>query len=554
MSYPSFLPLGRIKQCNNPRKFFDPAAMASLTASVKEHGVMQPLLVRPIEDDFFEIVAGERRFRAARDAHGDDYEIPVLVQEMSALEARAKAIVENIQRDDMAPSEEAISAAELVGNLKGDRDEAARVLGWSRATLDSRLALMNCSTPVLEALNTRGILLGHAELLAALSKENQDKLLPIILTEKKTVPELKRTIESVSCVLAAAIFDKAECAGCQHNSALQSTLFGEAIDAGNCTNRACFNMKAEAHLQTTAAAMKDEYPTIRIVRAGDNNTRVRLRPDGATGVGEEQAKSCHACQNYGAAISGLPDSLGKIYRGQCFDTACNASKVAARIKSERDASQPKARSSADGSAPAKAQGKSFGSSKSAEAPVTPVSETEKVKAFRVALWRKALRREVARDADKARRYLLATILCDYGRKINIDAMKVVWQKLTDEKAAFSDMGRAAMAVEALADDVQGSLLIGATVAAIEGIEVNNLVQLCKHHKLDLGLHFQLSKEFLELLTKSEMMVVADEIGLRAALADEFKKTFNKPKGEVIDALLSVRGFDYAGKVPKVLKY
>ncbi|MBP0532805.1 hypothetical protein J8J19_21800, partial [Mycobacterium tuberculosis] len=89
----------------------------------------------------------------------------------------------NVQRADMAPSEEAVAAADIVGDLKGDRDEAARQLGWPRSTLDRRLALMNCSPAVLDALNTRSIQLGHAELLATLTKEKQDLFLPIILQE-----------------------------------------------------------------------------------------------------------------------------------------------------------------------------------------------------------------------------------------------------------------------------------------------------------------------------------------------------------------------------------
>jgi ParB family chromosome partitioning protein len=556
LQHPSALPLSCIQPGNNPRSFFAPAAMEALTASVKEHGVMQPILVRPVDGGIYAIVAGERRYRAARAAHGDTYEIPVLVKELSESEARVLSIVENIQRDDMAPSEEAIAAAELVGSLKGDREEAARVLGWSRGTLDSRLALMNCSTVVLEALNTRAILLGHAELLAALSKENQDKLLPIIVTEKKTVAELKKTIESVACVLAKAIFNKDECAACPHNSALQSTLFGESIDAGNCTNRSCFNTKTEAHLQSVVNDMKEEYPTIRIVRAGDNHTRVQLQIEGPTGVGDEQARACHACQNNGAAVSGLPDSLGRVFKGQCFDTSCNAEKVASRITAERKAAQAAAGAAGtSGTSPkTSTPGTGTSSAKTTDKPVTAVTESEKVKAFRVALWRKGLRREIGRDPAMACRYLLSMILCGFGRKIDDKALATVWQRLTDEKPAFTDLGKASTAVEALSEEVQGNLLTGVAIAAIEGIEVANLVQLCKHHKLDLGVHYKLSKDFLELLTKSEIMVVADEIGLRTALGENFKKVLNKPKGEVIDALLDVKNFSYEGKVPKVLKY
>jgi hypothetical protein len=80
------------------------------------------------------------------------------------------------------------------------------------------------------------------------------------------------------------------------------------------------------------------------------------------------------------------------------------------------------------------------------------------------------------------------------------------------------------------------------------------VTLYKYHKLDLRQHWTLqkSKDFLELLTKSEMKVLADELGIRKALGDNFAKVFNKSKPELIEALLNVEGFDYAGKLPKVL--
>lgn len=352
------LAVGKIQPGRNPRKYFDPADMAELTDSVRENGVIQPILVRPLGCDEYELVAGERRLRAAKAAHGDDYEIPVTIREMSETEADRLGFIENIQRADMAPSEEAVAAARIVGQLKGDREEAARALGWSRSTLDKRLALMNCSAAVLDALNTRAILLGHAELLASLARDKQDKLLPVIISEKKAVAELKKVIEAAACSLAAAIFDKADCAACPHNSSLQTEMFGEAIATGNCTNRGCYSQKTDAQLETVSNGLKDEYPVIRIVRAGDNLTRVQLVADGPTGVGVEQAKACHACENFGAAISGLPDSLGKIFRGQCFDTSCNTAKVAARLKAERDAKAeaPKAQAPSVARVPAASKG------------------------------------------------------------------------------------------------------------------------------------------------------------------------------------------------------
>jgi ParB family transcriptional regulator, chromosome partitioning protein len=551
------IPLKHIKLGRNPRKFFSPPEMAEMVASVRSLGVIQPIVVRPLDDDLYEVVAGGRRYRAAMEAYGDEYPMPVVVRTLDEFEARAMALVENIQRDDLSPSEEAIDAAEMLGLHGGDRDLVAKVLGWSRSTLDSRLALMNCSQTVLESLNTRQINLGHAELLAALSKENQDKVLPVIVAEKRSVADVRKLVESVSCSLGSAFFDKTDCAGCPHNSSTQAQMFGEAIGTGNCTNKTCFNEKTESALEATAGTLREEFPVVRIVRAGDNHTRIQLTVDGPHGVGVEQQKACHSCQNFGVAVSALPDSLGKVYRGQCFDTVCNMKKVAARIAAEKAAAAPPASSGA-----AAAAGKPAGKSTSSSAnetgetnqSVTVVAESERIKTYRVALWRKALRKDIGANHDLARQYLIAIVLAGHARQINDTTFRGMWERLTEEKPPVTDVGKAAAAVQATSADVQANLMLAMLFSAIEGIDVSYLTQLCKHHKLDLKKHWKLSKEFLELITKSEMMVIADELGLRAALGDDFKKVFGKSKPEVIEALLAVDGFDYEGKLPKVLKF
>lgn len=547
------LALKHITVSTNPRTYFDAAEMEELTASVREKGVIQPVIVRTLADGGYALVAGGRRFRAAMTAHGEDYEIPVVVKEIDEIEAKQLAIIENIQRADMSPAEEAIAAAEQVGLCKGDRDEVARIFGWSRVTLDKRLALMNCSPSVLESLSTRQILLGHAELLAALPKETQDKLLPVIIKEGKPVAEVKKTIEQVSCSLSAAIFDKTDCAGCPHNSSTQGEMFGESIGTGNCTNRTCYNEKTEKQLESVASSLRDEYPVVRIVRAGDNHTRIQLAVEGPKGVGEEQAKACHACQNYGAAVSGLPDSIGNVYKGQCFDTVC-LRMVAKRLQAEKAVAEPKA-----GAKPALA-GKAAGKSNTAapstttNPPATVVAESDRIKSYRVALWRKALRREVGADPALAQRYLVSIALAGQARCVDDSTLSAIWEKLTEEKIASGDVAKAATAVGAVDDGKLAHAVTGITVAAIQGLDVHDLINLCRHHRLDLNRHWKLCKEFLELITKSEMMAVADELGIRAALGDDFKKVFGKSKAEVIDALLDVKGFDYAGKIPKVLKF
>ncbi|HEM8493879.1 TPA: PRTRC system ParB family protein [Burkholderia multivorans] len=547
--------LGRIKLGRNPRTYFDDAKMAEMKASISARGVDTPVIVRPVDDGYFELIAGGRRYKAALETRGEDYDMPVNVKDVSDEEAEEIALIENIQRDDMSPGDEAVEAARLLGRCKGDREEAARRIGWSLPTLNSRLALLNCSNEVLAALNTRRILLGHAELLAALSKENQDRVLPVIIDEKKSVAEVRKLVESAACSLSAAIFDKADCAACPHNSALQSEMFGESIATGNCTNRQCYNGKTDQRLEAIAEGLRDEFPVVRVVRAGDNHTQVQLAVDGPNGVGEAQAKACHACQNFGVAVSGLPDSLGKTYRGQCFDTVCNMRKVADRITAEKVAAKA-ATTDAEGSpVPGKAAGKSAsGSDASAPTAVTVVAESDRVKQYREALWRKALRRDVGKDAALARQYLIAIVLAGYARQIKDEVFRSVYEKVTDEKAPAADLSKALILACATSDEQAATLVTGMFVAAIEGLDVTYLKQLCKHHNLDLTQYWKLDKEFLELVTKAEMMVIADELGLRAAMGDNFKKVFSKSKADVISALLAVEGFTYEGKLLKVLKY
>ena len=155
----SSIQVARILPGVNPRHFFDPVEMAELEASIAVKGVIQPILVRPIKGGY-EVVAGERRVRAARKVLGDDYEIPVLVKDLTDAEADELALIENVSRANMSSTEEAVAAAKILGRCEGNRDEAAKRLGWTRKTLDKRLALMNCSPSVMAALDSRRIQLG----------------------------------------------------------------------------------------------------------------------------------------------------------------------------------------------------------------------------------------------------------------------------------------------------------------------------------------------------------------------------------------------------------
>lgn len=116
MQQPTVL-LKHIKLGRNPRRYFDPKKMAELTDSIRARGVDTPVIIRPLGDGY-ELIAGGRRYRAAMEAHGEDYPMPVSIRNVGDVEARIIAFTENSKRDDLAPSEEAVDAADTVESAK----------------------------------------------------------------------------------------------------------------------------------------------------------------------------------------------------------------------------------------------------------------------------------------------------------------------------------------------------------------------------------------------------------------------------------------------------
>jgi len=249
------LPLSLIQPGGNPRRFFNPAKHEELVASIRLRGLLQPLLVRPAPDgDNYLLVAGGRRYRAALEVYGAEGLVPVISREMTDQEALEAAIDENDVREDASETEQADAALRILAACQDDRAEAARRLGWSTFKLDRRLALAGLSDAVKAALDERRIKVGHAELLAAVPADKQDKALETILTSGIDVAKTRELLQRVTQNLAAATFDKTECAGCGYNSARQRALFETHVEDGHCTNGACFALKVEAAEKARAVA------------------------------------------------------------------------------------------------------------------------------------------------------------------------------------------------------------------------------------------------------------------------------------------------------------
>ena len=178
-----------------PRTKMDAASLAELALSIKEQGVMQPILVRPVDGGRFEIVAGERRWRAAQQA--GLREIPALVKNVPDQAALAVALIENIQREDLNPIEEAKGLARLIDEFGLTHEAAAKAVGRSRSAVSNLLRLNALAPPVQEYVLSGSLEMGHARALLALPVEQQSGAAARIVNGGMSVRETERLVHGL---------------------------------------------------------------------------------------------------------------------------------------------------------------------------------------------------------------------------------------------------------------------------------------------------------------------------------------------------------------------
>ena len=155
-----------------PRKNFDQEALDELSSSIREKGVLQPLIVRPNDDDSFEIIAGERRWRAAQKA--ELHEVPVIVKDLSDSEVMEIALIENVQRKDLSPIEEASGYQSLIDQFDYTQEQLSRIIGKSRSHIANSMRLLSLPEKVQELVIDNQLTAGHARTLIN-SKKPRDR-------------------------------------------------------------------------------------------------------------------------------------------------------------------------------------------------------------------------------------------------------------------------------------------------------------------------------------------------------------------------------------------
>ncbi len=191
-----FLPISQVESCaSQPRKHFDEEALADLADSIRAHGIIQPLTVRKLASGYYQIIAGERRWRAARMAGLS--EVPAIVIEADDRKAMELAMIENLQREDLNPMEEAEGYRALMDQYAMTQEEAAERVGKSRSAVANALRLLNLAAPLRADVEAGRLSAGHARALLPLSAAQQEKTAQLVMSRELSVRQTESLVKKL---------------------------------------------------------------------------------------------------------------------------------------------------------------------------------------------------------------------------------------------------------------------------------------------------------------------------------------------------------------------
>ena len=215
-----YVDISQVESCSSqPRKAFDQAALAELADSIRLHGIIQPLTVRKLSSGYYQIIAGERRWRAARLA--GLREVPVVVVEADDRKAAELAMIENLQREDLNPMEEAAGFQTLIETYHMTQEEAATQVGKSRSAVANALRLLSLAAPVVKLVEEGKLSAGHARALVPLSPAQQQRAAEAVVSGGLSVRQTEALAKRLSAEKKPA---KAVPAGVDYTAEAQKDL------------------------------------------------------------------------------------------------------------------------------------------------------------------------------------------------------------------------------------------------------------------------------------------------------------------------------------------
>lgn len=555
----------------DPRKGRNKESYAAFVESIRDRGVQQPITVRPVEGDpdyDYEVVAGNTRWSGTIDAGLAT--VPAIIRSMTDEEAIKFAIIENVQRRDLTPIEEAHAAKDLLAQTGNDQDEVMRILGWSQTKLNSRVLLTHACAEVEDALLQGQIKIGHAELLCPLEPAAQAVILGKIIAAGMSVVDAKNRLMALTRSIDKATFDTSGCSGCAHNSSTFADMFDDSVGKGQCQNLTCWTEKVSSHMEARISAAKEEYALVYRSDQLPAGGYTVIATDGNQGVGAEQAGACRSCESYGAVVNAQNGKEGITTGRHCFNLECHKGKVKEYqnlvMLATQGNAQPTQPTDSDDASTA-------GSPKQAKAGKSAKPKAASPRDLRKALKRirhetnvKLAQREVRQNKNYAYAQAIFTLLKHLAGGVGSDKIEEITRGFGIESRPFGEKEGAVWTAKLAKQPTEllTDLIVRLGVLNLERTVTNDAYETCEGATLSRSVveqealayedAFLVDQAYLDALTKEELLEDCNLSGFAASYDEKhgegsFKKLANGKVKDLAKAMLALDGFDWKGYLP-----
>lgn len=510
---------------NNPRKDF--GDIDELTASIKEKGVLEPILLKDLGDGKAELIAGERRLRSAKAAGHKT--IKYVFYEGDDTEIEEVKLIENMHRKDLNPIEEGIAFKNYIKTTKKSIDYLSQKISKPKLYIERRIELLKLPDEVHKALAQGKILIGHAMILSRMDKDKDKvKVLKKLLREKWNVSDTESHMrhEDSTVMLNNAVFDKSECKGCKHNGGNQSVLFDTGAELkGLCLKSKCYFQKTREWKKEETKQLEKKGVKV-LSPANLEKLKVKEKVNDWDDDHKTILKKLHKePENYAVVFdedyNGNPEK--EIY---CLNPKARRPKNTTQSQTtEKEKNQNAQNKLMNKIASFKTD---FLISKTQELMKPSTKETKALSLF-------ALLNEGLSWNDRTRKEATEKLI--KGEKVgkeNYGGMEPVFSKIL----ALEDKD------------------IDRLTSTISGLWVKNLhddlSKASKTFGVNLNEHFTITEDYLNLHTKDQLINLTNEIGLNKHLEKTDNKKWEKGKRTELISYFLNNGFDLKGKIPKSL--
>lgn len=515
----------RINVNSNPRTDF--GNIDELAASVGEKGIIEPLVVKKVDDENYELIAGERRLRAAK-AVGLE-KVPVSIREGDSADIEEVKLIENIHRKDFNPVEEGKAFQKYMKAAKASVDTLADKIAKPKLYIQKRLELLKLPEDIQKSISERKISMGHGLVIARLKTvKEQKKLLREIIREKLSVNHAEREIVSMDGTvnLSDATFDKSECKGCQYNGGEQSMLFETGSEIkGHCLNKKCFHTKTIEYIKQETKKLKEK---------------------GINVLSEKQIEKIERKQTISKYDSDYKDIRKRLAKEpEVFAVSFRKDYWGNKIEKQIYCIKPSQRYPKNGGTPKDEKVRDQNAKDKLNSKVSDFKRNFLINKTR------EMMQPSTKESKAMTLFALLKEGTDYNDegKLEIAGEIVRAAKLMSDKYGYTHSFQKILALDESEID---RLISKASGIWVKSLYDDQLGRASANFGVSLTEHFQINEEYLKLYTKDALIALAKEIGLGKHLENRGIEKWEKAKrGDMISYFLN-EGFDLKGKVPKIM--